>query len=174
MKKCFKCQKEKPLTEFYKHLQMSDGHVNKCKECYKNDVKGNYLVNIKKEGYIENERKRGRQKYHRLYKGTVKSGNRYDIIKRWKERFPEKLKCSNIAQQMKKPFDGAEKHHWSYNEEHAKDVIWLTKKEHMKGHRFIIYDQERMMYRRFDNNILLDTKEAHELFIKDCIKNKED
>lgn len=44
----------------------------------------------------------------------------------------------------------------------------------MKGHRFIIYDQERKMYRRFDNNILLDTKEAHYQFIQYCIATFED
>ena len=44
----------------------------------------------------------------------------------------------------------------------------------MKAHRFIIYDQERFMYRRFDNNILLDTKENHEAFILECIQNQED
>jgi hypothetical protein len=75
---------------------------------------------------------------------------------------------------MKKPFGDAEKHHWSYNEEHASDIIWLTKKHHNKAHRFIVYDQERKMYRRYDNNILLDTKETHEKFILDCIINQED
>lgn len=79
-----------------------------------------------------------------------------------------------MSRSLKKPFEGAEKHHWSYNEEHYKDVIWLSKKQHMKGHRFIIYDQERMMYRRYDNNVLLDTKEAHESFIKNCIETEED
>ena len=44
----------------------------------------------------------------------------------------------------------------------------------MKAHRFLIYDQERMMYRRYDTNVLLDTKEAHETFIKLCIDMQED
>lgn len=40
MKKCFKCDIEKDLKEFYKHEQMIDGHLNKCIECTKKDVKG--------------------------------------------------------------------------------------------------------------------------------------
>ena len=55
-KACFKCGKVKKISEFYKHPEMADGHVNKCKECNKKDVKENYRINI--DHYSKYERGR--------------------------------------------------------------------------------------------------------------------
>ena len=74
MKKiCFKCGKEKDLDEFYKHPQMPDGHVNKCKECNKQDVKANY--GKKSEQYREYDKHRQRHSRTRIF------NHRYTQIK---------------------------------------------------------------------------------------------
>ena len=40
-KTCFKCGKALPLTEFYPHPRMADGHLNKCKDCTRSDTMQN-------------------------------------------------------------------------------------------------------------------------------------
>lgn len=170
-KVCFKCNADKPLSEYYAHKQMGDGHLNKCKSCTKSDVKkrsDDLSSNIE---WVESERKRGREKYHK-YK--YKNQSPPDVYVKHKSKYPEKFKARSASQRMKASIEGNHLHHWSYNEEHYKDVIEITPKQHAKAHRFIVYDQERMMYRRFDNNILLDTRETHESFIKYCITELED
>ncbi len=65
-KVCFRCNVEQPITEYYKHKQMADGHLNKCKVCTKNDsVKRHHEKNQNPE-WVESERKRSKEKYHRL------------------------------------------------------------------------------------------------------------
>ncbi len=56
MKTCFKCGQTKPLTDFYRHPAMADGHLGKCKECAKKDVKENYEANREKKSEYEARR----------------------------------------------------------------------------------------------------------------------
>jgi len=158
MKICFKCEAEKPLTDFYKHPSMPDGHVNKCKECNKKDVRDNrelkleYYQNADRNRPNREERnqrniERTRVKYHSdsNYKEKI-----LDTKQKWAERNPLKRKaqysatnavrdgklerktsCEHCGTDEKK----LQKHHWSYLEEHWLDVIWLCTKCHGVEHK---------------------------------------
>lgn len=165
---CFICNTEKNLSDYYVHKKMLDGHLNKCKECTKKHSKERFEKLKENSEWLEKEKKRAREKYYRLdYKTKHKPTLEQKKItqQRYKEKYPEKYIAKQATQKIPKK-NGYHLHHWSYNNEHAKDVIELTIKEHSLAHRFIVYDQERMMYRRIDTMELLDTKEKHENFIK--------
>lgn len=55
-KRCFKCGEVKDLTAFYAHKEMADGHLNKCKECTKRDVKVHYADTRPERAAYERER----------------------------------------------------------------------------------------------------------------------
>lgn len=63
MKVCRECNIEKPLTEFYKHERMADGHLNKCIPCVKSRVHKHREVHLEK--IREYDKKRG-NKPHRV------------------------------------------------------------------------------------------------------------
>lgn len=175
MKKCFICNIEKPITEFYKHPTTSDGHLGKCKECTKKYVKSWKKEAYKNPEYVEKENAKARERGKVRWKdGRIKpppTKIKTATIYRYFDKYPEKVKGAIAVRKLTR-LPSESLHHWSYNDEHLKDIIRLSKADHYKAHRFIIYDQERMMYRRSDTNELLDTKENHEQYIFYCIKNK--
>ena len=56
MKTCFKCNTVRPLMDFYKHPAMADGHLNKCKQCTKNDVSEHRINNLEKVRQYDRDR----------------------------------------------------------------------------------------------------------------------
>lgn len=151
-KRCFKCGRTLPLTEFYKHSQMADGHLNKCKECTKNDVHENYLMHSVDAEYMEEQRERGRNKYRRLgyqYRKTelrIAKDRRYPSVRSTRKYFRNK----NIPHEI-------ELHHWNYNLK--KDVIAMNRSLHSRLHRQIKLNVEEGIY--YFNGKKLDTREKH-------------
>lgn len=186
VKICKRCEIEKSLDDFYKHSEMSDGHLNICKTCKRTEAKEREKQLRKNPERVEKERKRGREKYHRLY-STInhpldedynriwmtdeeRALKRKNYMENYRKNYPEKYKAK-ISSQRISCLKGFHKHHWSYNEEHWKDVIILSPKEHSDLHRFIDYD-ESFYYRtvirigKFKKGELLDTREKHLDFLE--------
>ncbi len=146
MKTCFKCGVEKPLSEFYKHPKMADGHVNKCKDCAKKDVHENYIKNIDhyKEYARTDSRVSARKAYSKTDQGKQKHSEAND---RWKEAHPDRRNASHQVNNAVR--DGKlepwpvcavpsccskpEAHHPDYSK--PLDVVWLCRKHHYGAHR---------------------------------------
>ena len=174
IKTCKKCKEHKLLNCYYVHKQMKDGHLNICIDCTKKRIASREKELISNPDWYEKEKERHREKYYRLgYKELHKqtNENRYIAIKKHREKYPEKYFAKNTSSRINTKIKGNHLHHWSYNQEHYKDVIELSVKEHNKLHRFVIYDQERMMYRKLDGE-LLDTKEKHLAYCDYIQENK--
>jgi len=63
-KKCFKCENILPLDMFYKHIGMTDGHLNECKECLKKRVrKREKKLRQENPEWVLKEKERQKNKY---------------------------------------------------------------------------------------------------------------
>lgn len=173
MKECKKCHKQKAVDEYYVYNKYGK-RMAKCKDCIRAAVTNRYKEKIKDPIFHQKEKDRGVEKYNRLgyadkYKPSAEQKGL--TIKRHLEKYPEKRLATNSASRLKRN-PGNELHHWSYNREHHKDVIELSRKDHATAHRFLTYDQPMKMYRDVSGR-LLDSREMHELYIMDRIHNNQ-
>lgn len=133
-KRCFKCKAVKELSLFYKHPNMLDGHLNKCKECTKKDVGVNRKARV---GYYRN--------YDVIRSKTEKRIQlRNKTTAEYERKYPDRVKAVNAVNnalrdgRIKKfpcAFCGSKKsvgHHEDYSRPF--DVIWLCQSHHKQLH----------------------------------------
>ena len=134
-KECFKCNTVKPLSEFYKHSGMADGHLNKCKECTKNDATGHRNKNLEKIRAYD----RARGKIPERIKASV------EINKAWRAEDRRRAAAHNAVSRAIKTGNlvripcircGEEKslaHHEDYDK--PLEVMWLCQPCHKQRHK---------------------------------------
>ena len=145
MKPCIRCNQVKPLTDFYAHSRMGDGHLNKCKDCCRTYARTRHYRMMKRPDWAEAERARGREK-----------------AGRWPVSTPNEIKAAETAayRALRRIPEGMERHHWSYKREHWLDVILLQIGAHRSLHRHMEYDADSRQFRT-PRGHLLDTKRKH-------------
>ena len=134
MKTCFKCGVEKPLSEFYKHKAMADGHLNKCKACAKSDVWHHRNENI--DAVRAYDRARGKQP-HRIAASAR-------LTAEYRAKYPERYRATTaVSNGLKRGklqkipcfYCGStevEAHHPDYSR--PLDVVWLCAPHHKEIH----------------------------------------
>ncbi len=128
MKKCFKCRRRLPLSEFYAHPAMSDGHLGKCKACAKKDVRENRAK--RREYYNEKDRERASKGLPRRLAWQKKN----KLIRIAHRIVTKALKAGKIRRE-KCQVCGDPKalaHHEDYSK--PLDVRWLCQTHHRRRH----------------------------------------
>ena len=87
MKKCTRCNTEKPFSEFYKDKRRKGGLRHHCKSCWKEDVKE----------YVESNKEKVKERAKRYRENNIEHKRKYDekYIKNNKERIREYHKRNN-------------------------------------------------------------------------------
>ena len=129
MKECFKCGVSQSLKQFYKHAQMKDGHLNKCKTCTKKDVFEHRQENIEKIRAYDRARgarqtKEYANEYYRKYPNKIKARRMVSYAREVKKLFSEPCEVC-----------GADKVH-AHHDDYLKplNIRWLCPAHHHQWH----------------------------------------
>ena len=157
-KVCFKCGRDLPLSDFYALPRMADGHLNKCKECTKKDVRNYYARKSESEVFMNKQRKRGRDKYRRL--GYVKNRSRTMPL-------TDVGSARNVSRDLRNigiDLAGRECHHWNYN--YPKSIFLLSRKAHKMLHKHLELNIETGIFSSESGEKINTVEQATRIFQK--------
>lgn len=135
-KACFKCGEVKSLAAFYRHKMMADGHLNKCKECAKADVRRHRAESPNPRAY---DRKRYREDPERRRK-IAESAERRRKANPGKVNAQQRVRRAVKSGKLERPStcsrcgEGGriEGHHHDYSK--PLEVEWLCARCHRREH----------------------------------------
>ena len=148
LKTCFKCGVSKPRCEFYRHPQMGDGLLGKCKACTKLDVGIRYWIKRPEIQAYDRARSslphrlEARKQYARTQMGRVAHAR---ARRAWEQQFPEKIAAVRAVHRalrsgnlVRTPCEvcgevRTEAHHDDYSK--PLDVRWLCVRHHKEHHK---------------------------------------
>ena len=134
-KTCFKCGVNQPRTEFYKHPEMGDGLLGKCKTCTKNDANNHRLENLEKVRQYDRDRS----------KNPARMKLAAEVLKKWRAEDLRRQKSHSLVARAIRKGDivkcpcvvcGSQKslaHHESYD--NPLDVVWYCQPHHKARHK---------------------------------------
>ena len=144
VKTCFKCGRTLPISEFYSHPQMADGHLNKCKECTKDDARKNrkkkivYYKAYDRKRAMTPKRIEARDRYNKTVQGKESNAKAKE---KYRKNNPKKASARMILRravlkgqitpmpcEVCGKVENVQAHHDNYNK--PLDVIWLCPKHH--------------------------------------------
>lgn len=137
-KECFKCKSVKPLSDFYKHPRMGDGHLNKCKECTKDDSTKHRNQNLEEIRAYD----RSRAKNPERIKASIEVNRLWRVEDRRRSAAHSAVaRALRNGELLREPCTrcGNEKsvaHHEDYDK--PLEVTWLCQPCHKKRHKEMI------------------------------------
>jgi hypothetical protein len=157
-KSCRKCLKIKPLTGFYRHPGMTDGHLHECIICRRQYAVAHRAKNL--DHARELDRVRGRTEERRAlareYRKTPRGMRAMSSAKkRWIANNPHKRKahlavlnairsCSLLKLDCELCGNSrSEAHHDDYSK--PLTVVWLCDKHHKERHLFLNEQRRKAM-----------------------------
>ena len=154
MKICIRCGLNKPYEEYYKHKQMADGYLGRCKECHKSEIKRNRDENIDYYKAYDADRFKNDPKVKDRHNRYQKTQAYAESIAKSRKKFilenPEKrlahnkvwaaLRSGKLVKPKEcsvclcvKPSRQIHAHHDDYYA--PLDVVWLCAKCHSEHHK---------------------------------------
>ena len=134
-KKCFKCKAVKPLTEFYRHQYMADGHLNKCKECTKRDVGEHREKNLERIRQYDRDRSKNKDRIQ-LSAALTKKWRAEDRRRSAAHSAVSRaIRSGALVQEPCKTCGSAKSvgHHEDYDK--PLEVIWMCAPCHVRHHQ---------------------------------------